>query len=793
MRSPQAPGNGARGARRRALASGFVTLNLAAAGLLAASGLPAAAAEPTPAAPAPPAAAVAAPAPASPAPAAADVAAPAGPLAGFSFALDPLVIEGLSTHEGKSKSAKFQEYEDLSSGFRVPLMRLLGESADGNRTMLVRVENGGKRDGRYTLDYRHAGSWGLLLDYDQIVHNLGNDARTLWSESTPGVFSIPGPQRAAVAAAIAHGTPGATALAPYLADASLVDLGLERDRAHAQLQLNQSGPVLWTLDFLHEKRTGDREGTASFDFASTNELPEPIDFESNDAGISGDWRGKNGNLNFGLKYSGFTNHIDTLTYDNPLVAPGNPNAQGRSALAPDNYAGTVFAGGRTVLGGGWWLNGNASYLDMRQNTALIPYAINPTTGIGFNGQNFDATNPANLPQSRSGQKAGSISANGAIGNNFGDGFHLLVHYRYYDYDNSSNPIAFPGYVLFNEGWTPTARVTVPFAFRNADIGSELNWDFSGWGTLGVSYDHHTIGRREQEADNESEDIGKLSLDARPNDRLTLRASFQYGQRSIASYDYLAEIATFVDQDPAEASNQPSLRKFNEAARKVDGYNLQADYSITDQLGLQLTANGDHDDYDQSALGLIDNTTNYYNAELDWTRGDQGTFYLYVSYQTERSRQEERESAGAAASTNPLDNWGLGLDDATDAFGLGWTSVPAPGWRFNVNGEFSRTYGTANFSASPGGAPLSGAPARTSPANINNYDDTKLITVRTSLDYTVNRHVGVGVYYRYDDYNLNTFSLTGLTGNFFAGNTLLLNPNNGPYVGSILGINTRLTF
>jgi len=669
-------------------------------------------------------------------------------------------------------------------------MRLLGQSADGNSNLVLQVLNGGKRDGRYTLDYGRAGSWSVLLDYNQIIHNLGNDARSLWSQTSPGVFSIPGPERTAIAGA----SSAATGLAPFLADASLTNLGLERDRTHAQLLLNKSGPLLWTMDFQHEKRTGSREGTASFDFTSTNELPEPIDYESNDAGIAGDWRGKSGNLNFGVKYSGFTNHIESLTYDNPLGPPGSASAQGRSALAPDNYAGTAFAGGRTVLGGGWWLNGNASYMDMQQNAQLIPFAINPTTGVGFNGQNFDATNPANLPQQRSGQKAGSVSANGTLGNNFGDGFHFLVRYRYYDYDNSSNPIEIPGYASFNEGWSPTARVTVPFAYRNADIGSELNWDFTTRGTLGLSFDHHTIGRRETEVDSSSEDVGKLSLDARPTDRLTLRASFSYGQRSVDNYDYLqGELATFVVQSPADASNQPALRKFNEAARKVDGYNLQADYSINDNLGLQVTANGDHDNFDQSALGLINDQTNNYNAELDWTHGEQGTFYLYIGYQTERSKQEERESSGGAVSTNPLDNWALGLRDATDSVGLGWTSTLAPGWRFHLNGEFSRTYGNAGFSATPGGAPLSGAPARTAPANINNYDDTKLITVRTNLDYTVNTHLGVGIYYRYDDYNLNTFYLQGLTGNFFAGNTLLLNPNFGQYSGSVLGVNTKITF
>jgi MtrB/PioB family decaheme-associated outer membrane protein len=818
MRSPRTLGGGARWLLP---ACGVVVLALAAAALpadaadppAAALAVPAAAPAPAPAPaaapPAPDAAAAPASAPtpapaptptptsaAAPIPASGQAPAPAPTPAaagsGFSFQLDPLVIEGLSTHEN-SHSAKFQEYEDLSSGFHVPVLRLLGESADGNGTLALRVVDGGRRDGRYTLDYGLADSWSALLDYNQIVHNLGNDARVLWAETSPGVFSIPAAQRTAVAGAIASGSSAAAALAPFLADARLTDLGVERDRARAQVIVGKDLPVTWTVELLNEKRTGSQEGSGSFGFSSTNELPQPVNYESNDAGLGGAWRGKSANVNFGVKYSAFTDHIDSMVYDNPLVAPGAPGAEGRNALPPDNSAGTAFVGGRATLGGGWWLNGNASYMDMRQNATLLPYSINPVTGIGFNGQSFDATNAANLPQQTADQKADSISANGTLGNNFGGGWHFLVRYRYYDYDNTSNPIAFPGYVSFNGGWTPTGRITAPFAEHNLDLGTELNWDVVSWGTLGLSFDHHTIGRRMSEVDDSSDNVGKLSFDARPNDRISLRASFEYGERSIDNYDYLAELATFIDQDPANASQLPALRKYLEAARQIDGFNLQADYTINDQVGVQLTANGTHDNYDDSSYGLINDQTQSYNAELDWTRPKQGTLYLYVSLETERTRQAERESAGAAVSTSTIDDWSVGLRDATDTVGLGWTGLLAPRWRLSLNGELSRTYGTADFTATPGGAPLSGAPTRTSPANINNYDDSNLITTRVQLDYTVNRHVGVGLYYRYDNYNLNTFWLQGLTGNFFAGNSLLLNPNNGPYSGTVFGVNTRLTF
>ena len=52
----------------------------------------------------------------------------------------------------------------------------------------------------------------------------------------------------------------------------------------------------------------------------------------------------------------------------------------------------------------------------------------------------------------------------------------------------------------------------------------------------------------------------------------------------------------------------------------------------------------------------------------------------------------------------MDDWALGLRDATDSIGLGWKATLAPAWHFNLTGEFSRTYGNAGFLGDAGGAP-----------------------------------------------------------------------------------------
>ena len=67
-----------------------------------------------------------------------------------------VVLEGLWLDQD-TDSSKFQEYRDLSDGFRVQL-GLTGMTPDGKRRLDFQVVNGGKDDAFYGLAYDVAGS-----------------------------------------------------------------------------------------------------------------------------------------------------------------------------------------------------------------------------------------------------------------------------------------------------------------------------------------------------------------------------------------------------------------------------------------------------------------------------------------------------------------------------------------------------------------------------------------------------------------------------------------------------------
>ena len=193
----------------------------------------------------------------------------------FQVTLAPLVFEGLWLDQDTT-SSKFQEYRDLSDGFRLQA-GLTGMTKDTKRMLDFQVVNGGRRDAFYGLSYDVAGSWGLELSYDNIPHNFGNDGKILWARTGPGSWEIQDPIQQALQGAnearVASGQNVDFAwlsglIQPYLAVANTVDLGLERRRTRAALELGRGGNASWNLEYKHEARNGLRNLGTSFGLAT---------------------------------------------------------------------------------------------------------------------------------------------------------------------------------------------------------------------------------------------------------------------------------------------------------------------------------------------------------------------------------------------------------------------------------------------------------------------------------------------------------------------------------------------
>ncbi len=729
----------------------------------------------------------------------------------FTFRVDPVVLQVLET-DVDTESSKFEEYRDLDSGFR-PSLHLLGEGR-GDRALDIRADAIGRDDARYTLSYGVPGRYGLLFDYNKIPHRFGNNGHMLWTQTGTGRLEIADPVQAAIEGAVArqHATSPAgvnyaflnNLLAPYLATAGEVDIGLIRDRALLRLDLGRMARLGWTLEYSHENRKGDRPYGASFGFNNVTELPEPIDYKTDAAELAGEWNTELAGLRFGYRYSTFKNDVSTLIWDNPfrLNPATDPNAYqspssssiggsslGFADLAPDNQASLLFLAGRARFGGDWFANGSVSYNVMTQDDPLLPYTLNSSiVGVDHvTGATFDPTNAANLPVRNADNKVDVLNVNAQTGTRFGDRLGLTFRYRLYDYDNQSKRVEFPGYARFHAVWEEIPRITVPYAYSVQDLGVELGWDLARASRLSFSYTLQTWDRDFREVQSSDEDVLKLSFDSQPLAWLSLRASYELGDRSIDGYDPGAQEASFVE--PEGVTNLPALRKYDQAAREYDQLNVQVQLFAGSAWSLFFGVTGRNEDFDESAFGLISDEILQYNVEVGYTPGDNLNFFVFGHRADRESFQRARQS-GATPSTNPLDDWTADFDEKTDTWGFGVTSKLAAKWTADVSGRWSKSDGFADFTAFPGGQPLAGRP-QAQALDFENYEDIELLTLLGRLDYQINEQMAAGIFYRYEDYTIDSFIRQGLS-NYLPG-ALLLNPEQGDYQANIFGLELKLAF
>ena len=723
----------------------------------------------------------------------------------FHFHFDPVIFEVLEV-DVDTNSSKFNEYRDIRSGFQLPTLRLFGESPDGDRTFSLRADNVRRDDARYTLDYGVAGRYSVQLDYNKIPHRFGNDGTIMWTRTGPGTLELPDPQQGQLQAALdtqfAAFRPGINfgflsgLLQPYIAAAGSIDLGLQRDRTRARVEVRKLQPLSYGVEYRHENRSGIRPYAGSFGFGNSIELYEPTEYDTTDAIAQAEWTGDRGGLRFGYRYSSFENDVSTLTWDNIWAATDrtDPNAyqspsassvrgssRGFADLAPDNDADILFVDGRLRFGGGWRLSGNVNYSSMSQNDPLLPYTLN-TSIVGIDhetGATFDPTLVSNLPATSANAEAKILNVNANLTKDLTEDLTLTLRYLYDDYDNQTPRIEFPGYVRFHAVWEEIPRITVPYAFTRDELAAALDWEVGARTTLGFSYRLKSMDREFREVEDSDEDVIKLSLDSRPTKRVTVRASWETGDRSID--EYLLEAQEFSFLEPEGPNNLPGLRKYDQAARKFDDWEATAGILLSEAWNLTVGVSGREEDYDESLFGLISDEILQVNGEIGYAPGEAWNVYLFGHLAERESFQQARQS-GATPSVNPADDWNLTLDENTDTWGLGVAGTPSGHWSWDISGNWSKSDGAADFFSPPGGTPNEAV-------DFDNYEDIELLALVAVIDSELNRRATFGLTYRYEDYTIDSFNLNGLMP--YLPSTILLVANDSDYQADVIGIRLKV--
>ena len=719
----------------------------------------------------------------------------------FEISLDPLVLEGLWLDQDTT-SSKFQEYRDLSDGFRVRL-GLQGLSDDFGRLLEVRIINGGKDDAFYGLEYDVAGRWSLELSYDNIPHRFGNDGKVLFTRNaSQNAWEIQDPIQAALQAANEAQVAARqninfaflnSLIQPYLAVADTIDVGLQRRRTRANLELGKGGAASWNLEYRHEARTGTRNLGTSFGFNNVTELPEPIRYDTTDAILSGTWKWSQGIATAGYRHSRFENDVSTLFFDNPwritdstdpsaYSSPGftvNPLTGTTSGsiggarvgffdLAPDNDMASFFANGRFDLTGRSWLQFSAAWTQFDQDDPLLPMTLN--TAIVAPAQPFGSANrEADMKR---------LAVN--YGARYDGGWQLGVRYGYQDYSDDSPRYAWDGYVRFHAVLEEIARITVPVSWSRETITASLDKDLDEYGNLGLEIKRDTYEREFRETEETTEDLVALKWDARLGEAM-VRANYEMGDRDFdGAYETEAQEASFVH--PEGINNLPGLRKFDQAARKSDRWNVSVGLPVAEVWALTARLGGSKFDYDESEFGLTGDETVRYGVDLDRELGEGGSFFVWVERADRDVSQASRQS-GATPSVNPLDNWFVDFAEVNDTLGIGWAKETKQ-WQARLSGEWVESDGEAEISSPPGGTPNLGF-------GFGNYEDYERLALSGKLDREITSKIAVGLSVLYEDYTIDSFIRQDLA-NYLPG-ALLIFADDGEYAAWSAALRLKLRF
>ena len=234
--------------------------------------------------------------------------------------------------------ARYQRYRDLRDG---PILDNFLFARRGETWTLNAVATKiGYRDQRYSGEYRLHGKVKTSFDWNQIPLYISRDTRTLYTETSPGVFTLADTLQS-------NNQAGITSIRDYVDQATGVEIRTKRNTGAFDFVYMASPAIDVKFNVTSAIRSGSMPYGTPFGFSNLIELPAPIDQRTTDAKAAFEWANAKGLLSVGWDAQWFNNAVETLVWDNPLKIADSPSyssaysdgksaAVGRMAFWPDN-------------------------------------------------------------------------------------------------------------------------------------------------------------------------------------------------------------------------------------------------------------------------------------------------------------------------------------------------------------------------------------------------------------------------------------------------------------------------
>jgi MtrB/PioB family decaheme-associated outer membrane protein len=655
----------------------------------------------------------------------------------------------------EGSKAKFNEYRDIRTG--------------GTGNAAVQAEKGkyyldftatdvGRKDQSYDLQGGQWGGFKFDLKYDELPHNLTEQAKTFYSGVGGNILTYT-PQ------------PPSTFLPnTNFTTWNTFDYSVQRNTLSGGFKLDVLKPLFFGVSAARE----DRRGVMPIGAAGTSpggislELPAPVNYRTDTLKFEAGYFKNPLSLTLRYSYGQFQNDNANLNFIDPATA--NTAATTDSfTLPPDNNYYKLDFKGAMKLPWNSKFNADASYARNESSRTLFNSYVSDSRG--------SAADPGTAPIS-------NIGIRGRTGilltNNVFDGkldiqnynfvlttnpFYFLdakLFYKYYQTYNKSTQIT-----TTDPGPTPVG--VTPTILNNEDrLFDYLTYRYGGQLGFKLPMSFYLIGEFTQVHTSRKRD------DIPVNDDYIYAATLRWSgvdyMVARVGYEYLyrhAEPTT--PADPTSIDNW--IRRFDAASKKQDTVKASLDLFPVENLSISLGYRWRQIRYTDTILGLQTWWGNEYHADVDYLLLKRVKLFGYFDFECAKLDQVQRTFTTASAANPALAptatafNWTIGETDYNWTYGAGTEVYAIPKKvTFRLQYSFVQSKGFADYTyLMPANLLAAQAPLNTRTQDnidISNLDNYRLTYYLAKVTYTPIKPLALSFAWAYEEYKYDDAQLNG---------------------------------
>jgi MtrB/PioB family decaheme-associated outer membrane protein len=451
---------------------------------------------------------------------------------------------------GQNSLAKYYEYSKIMPG-RFAGGHVAAGSRDGIYGLDFWANNIGYGDQSYLLSASKIGEHYFSFGWDQAPHVYSTSAMTPYLGTGRNPLILP--------PGLGSNTATDTSfVVPFLHQ---TDVAIERNTASANYRWTPTDAWDVRIDYSHMDRTGSQvAGVTGFApagsnvFASPTQVGAPVSDTTQNLDVNGEYAGISSwgqRYTFKVAYVGsqYTDNFSSYGVQNPYCTGATAASCPNPSLSPFAQISTPPSNQAHGFGGTLAAElpfksryvGTLHYTMMSQNAAFQPMTANPSAAASPFGGGAPWNSSAALPASSLNGEINTILSNNTLTSQITSDLKSKLTYRYYGFDNETPRIIFPSWVPYDSTGAPGTRETtissLSIGYARQNAGAALNWRPSEEWNWNAEYGYERYNYSQADVDVTNENSAKVSVDWKPDNWLTARASGYHSSRTYGTYDY----------------------------------------------------------------------------------------------------------------------------------------------------------------------------------------------------------------------------------------------------------------